>query len=96
MGDVKERIGGFDARGMGVVGEVGDSTLSTEGGDRTWSVEVGEPRSAATAVSRPISKGSCSRAWSSEYAEEDMDGPRCRVGGAFTMGSSSSVTSLSA
>lgn len=109
VGDVRERMGGFDARGMDVVGEVGDRilsaetgdrTFSTDGGERTWSVEVGEPRSAAMAMSRPTSTGACSsRSWSSEYAEEETDGLlRCtRVGGELTrrsMRSSSSVTSL--
>ena len=44
--DVKERIGGFDARGMGAVDEVGDSGAF---------VEVGDCMSAARALSRPVS-----------------------------------------
>jgi len=70
-GDVRERMGGFDARGMDTVGDVGDRILSAEGGDRTLSVEAGEPRRAAIAMSKLSSKGIRSaRGWSSEYAEE--------------------------
>ena len=88
MGDVSERVGGFDPRGRDDVVEAGDRIISTEGGDRilfteggdrTLSVDAGEPRSAATAKSSPFSTGD--RKWSSEYAEEEMDGlRRSRVG----------------
>ena len=61
--DVKERIGGFDARGACLVDKVGDSgvfdarraCLVDEVGDSGVSVEVGERRSAARALSRPVS-----------------------------------------
>jgi hypothetical protein len=96
VGDVRERVGGFDERGRDAVTEVGDRILSTEGGDRTLSVDAGEPRSAATAMSRSFSMGA--RAWSSEYAEEEMEGLRFNRLGVETMRrsiiSSSSESSL--
>ena len=72
VGDVRERIGGFDERGRDAEDDVGDRIWCTEVGDKILSVEAGEPRSAATAMSRPFSVGA--RAWSSEYAEEVMEG----------------------
>jgi len=66
VGDVKERMGGFDMRGMDTVDEVGDRILS---------VDTGEARSAARTVSKPPSVGTFStRAPSPEYAEEETDG----------------------
>ena len=44
--DVKERVGGFDARGRCAVDEVGDSGVF---------VELGDCISAARALSRPVS-----------------------------------------
>jgi hypothetical protein len=65
---VKERIGGFDTRGKGEEGEPGDSGVS---------VDVGDRKSAASAVSRPFSVKTCSVGGrSSEYVDE-TDGLRC-------------------
>ena len=65
---VKERIGGFDARGKGEVGEPGDSGVS---------VDVGDRKSAARAVSRLFSvEARLVGGRSSEYVDE-TDGLRC-------------------
>ena len=61
---VKERIGGFDARGKDEVRELGDNGVS---------VDVGERNSAARAESRPCSIEVCSvRIGSSEYVDEPV------------------------
>ena len=61
---VKERIGGFDARGKDEVRELGDNGVSED---------VGERNSAARAESRPCSIEVCSvRIGSSEYVDEPV------------------------
>jgi hypothetical protein len=60
--DVKERIGGFDARGR---------ALADDAGDNTSFVEDGDSRSAAIAIFKPSSAetwSDCGR--SSEYVDE--------------------------
>jgi hypothetical protein len=64
--DVKERIGVFDARCRDEGGEPGDSGVS---------VDVGDRKSVARAVSRPFSEARSVGGRSSEYADE-MDGLR--------------------
>ena len=70
--DVKERTGGFEARGR---------ALADDDGDKTSSVEVGDRRSAAIALFKPSSAetwSACGR--SSEYVDE-TDGLRCNRAG---------------
>ena len=42
LGDVRERMGGLDVRGIDDVVEVGDSILSAEAGERTLDEEEGD------------------------------------------------------
>jgi hypothetical protein len=65
--EVKERVGGFDARDKDKMGDSGDSGVS---------MDVGDPKSAAKAASRPFSVDAFSVGGrSSEYVDE-TDGLR--------------------